>query len=136
MSKRYDNYKSYSKIGEDNSYKPDDSIITIQDSETIQKFFSLCNQTICVLYVGAKWCGPCKVIGPQFFDLSQKYKEENIWLMKIDGEDPLCREFDISSHISAFPTFLIYNKGRLVDKLVGGPIGKIVSSIEAQKGSR
>lgn len=125
MSKRSDNYKKYDTLGQDQSYQPDDQIITIEDQETFDKFLRLTNQAVCVLDVYAKWCQPCKALAPAYFELSKMYKEKGIYLMKMDGENPVFSESDLRQHITAFPTFLIFKNGQIVKKLVGGPISKI-----------
>lgn len=69
-----------------------------------------------VIDVYATWCGPCKMMGPIFEelskDLSEKYKFVSI---NIDEQ----REIAIQHSVSSIPTFLFFKNGKLAAKETG-----------------
>ncbi len=63
----------------------------------------------------AEWCGPCKMMGPVFEELSEEMKD--VKFAKLDTEE----EPHLASHfgIQGIPTLLLINKGEEVDRIVG-----------------
>ncbi|XP_056375296.1 thioredoxin-like [Hyla sarda] len=63
----------------------------------------------------ATWCGPCKMIGPFFDELSKKYT--NVVFLKVDVDDAQ----DVASYcdIKCMPTFHFYKKENRVDEFSG-----------------
>ena len=67
---------------------------------------------------GAEFCGPCKLIAPQYEKLAIEYKKRAKFVsMKADSNElmDLVRDSDVSS----IPAFQFYKNGRLVKKIVG-----------------
>jgi len=64
----------------------------------------------------ATWCGPCKVIAPEFVRLSEIYTNAVFLKVDVDELEELASEYDISS----LPTFLILKGGKKLDMIVGG----------------
>ena len=64
----------------------------------------------------APWCGPCQMLGPIIeeigTELSSKVKVTKI---NVDEEPELSSKYNVS----AIPTVLIFNKGQLIDTLIG-----------------
>jgi thioredoxin 1 len=64
----------------------------------------------------AEWCGPCKMIAPLLDELADEYDGKvKIGKVNIDEQQPLAVECGIRS----VPTFLLFNKGQLADKIIG-----------------
>ena len=64
----------------------------------------------------ASWCGPCKMMGPVFDDLSKEY-EGKLKFAKISTEEfPTVAQ---SNNITGIPCLIIFNKGKEVDRIVG-----------------
>ena len=63
----------------------------------------------------ATWCGPCKMIAPEFEKLSHEF--QNICFVKVDvdeGKD-IATEYDVT----AMPTFMKFVNGTLVGSFSG-----------------
>ena len=64
----------------------------------------------------AEWCGPCKTIGPILEEISIEEKNKII-ITKINiDENP---QIPAKYHIRGIPTLMIFNKGNLLDTMVG-----------------
>jgi thioredoxin 1 len=77
----------------------------------------------------AEWCGPCKMIGPVVEEIAGEYKDKAIvGKMDVDANSTIPMQFGIRS----IPTIMIFKKGELVDKIVGGvPKHLMVQKLEA-----
>ncbi|KAG0582914.1 hypothetical protein KC19_3G095300 [Ceratodon purpureus] len=64
----------------------------------------------------ASWCGPCRIMGPIFIELSKKY-ESNLIFCKVDVDE--VADVTTEWEIRAMPTFLFINNGKQIDKVVG-----------------
>ncbi len=71
-----------------------------------------------VLDFSARWCGPCKVLGPQLESLSKVYP--NVVFLKVDVDE--FEDIASSHQVSAMPTIMFYKNGHLIkdDTVVGG----------------
>merc|ERR1711894_536901 len=96
-------------------------VVTQEEFETILKE----NQKVVVDFT-AKWCGPCKVIGPEFEKMESKYP--NIKFVKVDVDDN--EAVAASQGISAMPTFHAFIKGDKSDDLVGANKDKLEEMIQ------
>ncbi len=64
----------------------------------------------------AEWCGPCKALAPVLDDLATEYDGRvRIGKVNIDQYQGLAAQFNIHS----IPTLLLFNKGEVVEQLVG-----------------
>ncbi|VDQ08442.1 unnamed protein product [Trichobilharzia regenti] len=77
----------------------------------------------------ATWCGPCKMIGPQFENLSSKY--DNVVFVKIDVDK--LEGISTRYNISAMPTFIALKNGQKVGEVVGANIGTVEELINKNK---
>lgn len=66
-----------------------------------------------VMKCGAKWCGPCKTMGPVFYAFSEKHKD--IVCVEIDADE--LSEVVEEYHVSALPTFLCLKKKKVVSTI-------------------
>ena len=73
-------------------------------------------------------CGPCLALMPAVEKLEEKYQHK-VKVVKLDASQN--RRFCLSMKVLALPTFLIFEKGREVDRLAGGSltIGQIESAL-------
>jgi thioredoxin 1 len=71
----------------------------------------------------AAWCGPCQMMGPVIDAVAEEY-EGRVKIMKCNvDENPLTPS---KFGIRGIPTLLLFNKGQLVDRLVGAaPKGQV-----------
>ena len=63
----------------------------------------------------ADWCGPCRMLAPVVDALSEEYTEVNFYKVNIDSAENIVNEFEIMS----IPTLLIFENGKLKDKVIG-----------------
>ena len=64
----------------------------------------------------AKWCGPCKTLGP-VIEKNVKNAEGKIALVKVDIDE--CGEVAQEFEVKAIPHVSLYHKGKVVDYFVG-----------------
>lgn len=64
----------------------------------------------------AEWCGPCKALTPVINELADDY-QGRIKVGKVDTDAN--REVSVRFSVSAIPTVILFNKGEIVDKVVG-----------------
>lgn len=70
----------------------------------------------------ATWCGPCKMIAPEFERLAKLYKDRAIFV-KVDYDK--LKSLAQSKGVSAFPTFQFYKNQRKVDEMRGANVRKL-----------
>jgi thioredoxin 1 len=63
----------------------------------------------------ASWCGPCRMMGPIFEDLSGDMKEVKFGKLSTEDYGELASEQKIMS----IPTLVIFNKGKEVGRFSG-----------------
>ncbi len=64
----------------------------------------------------ASWCGPCKMLGPVFEEVSKEY-DGKLKFAKISTEDyPNVAQ---ENHITGIPCLIIFKEGKEVDRIVG-----------------
>lgn len=73
------------------------------------------NNEIVVLDFYANWCGPCKVVGPLFEEVSTENPEQYFAKVNVDDEPELAQKFGIRS----IPTILFIKSGEVQGKLIG-----------------
>ena len=64
----------------------------------------------------ASWCGPCKMMSPVFEALSKEMT--NVKFLKLDVDEN--QEIASKYNVLGVPTFLVFNKGKEVARIVGG----------------
>ena len=74
----------------------------------------------------ASWCGPCKMIGPEFMKMQNEFPE--IKFVKVDvDENPATAK---KCAISAMPTFKFFKDGLEVYDFVGASVDKLRGKLE------
>ena len=69
-----------------------------------------------ILDFWAEWCMPCKMLAPIFEELKDFYGTR-LKFAKVDTEEN--QEIATQFGISGIPTLLIFNKGEVIDRIVG-----------------
>ena len=64
----------------------------------------------------AEWCGPCKALTPVINELADDYVGR-IKVGKVDTDAN--REVSVRFSVSAIPTVILFNKGEIIDKVIG-----------------
>lgn len=78
-----------------------------------ENFNELINEKAVVDFY-ATWCGPCKMLGPVFEEVS---KESSIKFVKVDIDkyEELCRQYKVMS----VPTLILFENGQEVRRNIG-----------------
>ena len=64
----------------------------------------------------AVWCGPCQMLSPIVDELSEEYKGKiKVGKVNVDEQGELAASFAIVS----IPTLLLFQNGKLTERLVG-----------------
>lgn len=64
----------------------------------------------------AQWCGPCRSVTPVLEELSDEYLGKAvIGKVNVDEENELAQQYRIMS----IPTVILFNKGEIVEKVIG-----------------
>lgn len=82
-----------------------------------------------VVYYTAQWCGPCKMIGPVFSELADKYV--NVVFLKVDVDQ--CQGTADANNISAIPAFHFYKNNSKVTQFEGADANKLREMVEKFK---
>lgn len=69
-----------------------------------------------VIDVFAVWCGPCQMMKPIFAALDQRFAGKYTFVTLNVEED---RELSTELGVTSIPSFLFFNKGKLLGKEVG-----------------
>jgi len=76
--------------------------------------------------IHAKWCNPCRLIGPLVDQISADYygkltvgKMDADEVVIIEGDEKSNKEILTGLGVRNIPTLLLYKNGEVVDKLVG-----------------
>lgn len=64
----------------------------------------------------AEWCGPCRMMGPVFEELSEEYKGKLKFAKLNTEESP---ELSMKYDITGIPALILTSKGKEVDRIVG-----------------
>jgi thioredoxin 1 len=74
----------------------------------------------------ATWCGPCQMMGPVVDTVAEEY-EGKVKVLKLNvDENPVTPS---KYGIRGIPTILLFNKGELVDRLIGAQPKASVESL-------
>ena len=63
----------------------------------------------------AAWCGPCTILSPVVEELAQEHPEISFGKVNVDEVPELAQRYQIS----AIPTLLLFENGKLVRQAVG-----------------
>ncbi|KAJ3386948.1 hypothetical protein HDU92_002197 [Lobulomyces angularis] len=88
----------------------------VQQVKSLDEFKSvLLENNAVIVDFTAQWCGPCKVIGPVFDQLSKQYGEAKF--IKVDVDE--CQQISQQEGVSAMPTFIAYLNGKRTEDFTG-----------------
>lgn len=88
----------------------------IVEELTKENFTNKTKET-CIVDFWAPWCGPCKMLGPLFEEVSKAKDNASVKFYKVnvDEEEELAQE----QGIRGIPTMKLYKEGEEVGQIVG-----------------
>lgn len=86
--------------------------VTVLTSEDFDDFTSKGNV---IIDFYADWCGPCKIMAPEFEKASEDSKEVKFAKVNVDGNQDIAMRFGVMS----IPTTVWMKDGELVDRFTG-----------------
>ena len=64
----------------------------------------------------AEWCGPCHALAPVLAEVASEHEDDlRIYSIDIEAHPEMATRFGVMS----FPTMLVFDRGELVQRLVG-----------------
>lgn len=72
-------------------------------------------QGVSVMAFSAKWCPPCKVMGPIFEDTAARFPSLKFLKAEQEATPELFERFGVQS----IPTYLVFKEGREIHRQVG-----------------
>ncbi len=63
----------------------------------------------------AEWCGPCRMMGSVFEELSEMYTDIKFGKVNVDEQEEIAREYNIMS----IPTLIFFEDGKVAGQFTG-----------------
>ena len=75
----------------------------------------------------AEWCGPCRILGPRFEELSEEIKDVKFCKLDVDKNQQTSMKYNVRS----IPTLLMFKDGEVAGNIIGAyPKDMIKQKIE------
>ena len=87
----------------------------IQNEQEFASELSNAGSKLVVVDFSAEWCGPCKMIGPFFKQLSNTFPNVNFLKVDVDKCDTVAQ----ANRVSAMPTFVFFKNSREIERIRG-----------------
>ncbi|XP_066537319.1 thioredoxin b [Hoplias malabaricus] len=106
-------------------------VILIEDKAGFDEALIKAGDKLVVVDFTATWCGPCRMIGPKFKELSEKPENANVVFLKVDVDDAS----DVAAHceIKCMPTFHFYKNGKKIDEFSGANVDLLTEKINSHR---
>lgn len=82
---------------------------------TNQNFESEIKNGVSLVDFWAPWCGACRMMMPVFEQFAGRINNINMYKFNISEEEQIPTRFNIS----AIPTFILFNDGKEIERIVG-----------------
>jgi thiol-disulfide isomerase/thioredoxin len=112
-------YKLAGEIGNEEK-NGEDGVLEVDYNKKLELIQS--HQLVCV-DVYANWCGPCRMIAPNYSLLAATYNKPGLIVLVKQNFDQMIPEE--KQGINGIPFFQIYMNGRPVDSVVGGNLTEV-----------
>lgn len=90
---------------------------------------------IVLVYFGAAWCGPCKLIKAEINAIARDLPTLHVACVDVDAHEAIAAEYDIM----AVPTLLFFTDGKPLKRMIGyasqEEIKKYICDIETSLGA-
>ena len=92
------------------------TIREIKNLDDLKSFYNESPESLHIVKIGAPWCGPCRMLGPVFEEVSAKYEGKARFVkVNVDSEEAAAIKYGISS----IPNVLVFKGGKKVDGSLG-----------------
>ncbi|XP_029026234.1 thioredoxin-like [Betta splendens] len=100
----------------------------VKNSAEFKQALSDAGGKLVVVDFTATWCGPCRMIGPVFEELSTNSEYSNVVFLKVDVDEAS----DVSGecNISCMPTFQFFKNGSKVHEFSGADKNKLIDGLQ------
>lgn len=103
------------------------NIVNITSAAQFESLIAGAGKKPVIVDFTASWCGPCKMIAPEFARLATENKDTAIFL-KVDGDAN--RALVQSKGVQGFPTFHFYVSGTLMESFSGADKSKLANAVD------
>ena len=118
-------YKKLHDIGNDSKIKENYVHQTLPNIKTIEdKRNFIKGNKVCVVYIYADFCHPCKIVAPLYEQLYSKYYSEGVCVLIKENA-----ELNLSSNVTVVPTFQFFINGNYETTITGADIKSIEDKI-------
>ncbi|XP_063994117.1 thioredoxin-2-like isoform X2 [Diachasmimorpha longicaudata] len=104
-------------------------VVIIENQNDLKKRLEEAGDKLVIIDFFATWCGPCKVIAPQFEELSKEHPDIVFLKVDVDDNEDIATEYEISS----MPTFIFIKNNTVVHQFSGASLQKIQEGIQAHQ---
>lgn len=74
------------------------------------------NEGLTIVDFWAPWCGPCKMFGPVFEIVSEKFKNIKFCKLNVDeDQENVSKDYGVMS----IPTVILFKDGKEIDRRIG-----------------
>lgn len=92
-----------------------------------ENFDSVVSSGMVVVDFWAEWCGPCRMLGPVFEELSGEMDSVKFAKVDITANQEIAQKYGVMS----IPTLVLFKDGKEVDRMMGAiPKGMLKNWIE------
>ena len=100
----------------------------MREIETPEEFDEVLNGypgKLVVVDFHASWCGPCKMIGPQFAKMENDFPDAVFIKVDVDELEEVAEQYEVE----AMPTFLMFRDSEKVGNMTGASADKLRETI-------
>ncbi|XP_005362272.1 thioredoxin domain-containing protein 8 [Microtus ochrogaster] len=98
----------------------------INNMDEFKELLRAAGSRLVVVEFSARWCGPCKRVGPIFQAMSLKY--QNVTFANVDVDSS--KELAQLCHIKAVPTFQMFKHTKKIYEFQGADEQKLEAKIQ------
>ncbi|AWO97531.1 Thioredoxin [Scophthalmus maximus] len=106
-------------------------IKNVENMDDFKKELKDAGDKLVVVDFTATWCGPCKMIGPYFGQLSENPEFSNVVFLKVDVDE--ADDVSVFCGIKCMPTFQFFRKGERVEEFSGSNQDKLLELLRNLK---
>lgn len=103
----------------------------VKEVKSFSEFQELTQKSALFVDFYADWCGPCKMISPEFNKLAEIHSSPTVDFIKVNVDELM--EVAQQEHIRAMPTFIAYKAGSRVGEVVGADLAGLKTLVETHK---